>query len=168
MQLILFYGLGIYHMGGYGRIGVYREIVDATLLLIYDQKLLPIVKYADSLLLCASRKETHSTNAEERTTSMISILTMQESLKLRSLIHDRGEPDRLEIRREMQLMNLMYKYLKHAEWLRKGVYPLSNGSLAMVDIDALKGFVDLWEHLDLAIFANFDVKKQMKWLSTKI
>ena len=50
----------------------------------------------------------------------------------------------------------------------KGVYPQSDGSLGIVDIDASKGFVDLWEHLALAIFANFDVKKQLKWLSTKI
>ena len=38
----------------------------------------------------------------------------------------------------------------------------------VVDIDASKGFVDLWEHLALAILTNFDVKKQLKWLSTKI
>ena len=50
----------------------------------------------------------------------------------------------------------------------KGVYPQSNGSLAIVNIDASKGFVDLWVHLSFAIFANFDVKKQLKWLSTKI
>ena len=50
----------------------------------------------------------------------------------------------------------------------KGVYPQSDGSLAVVDIDASKGFVDLWEHLALAILANFDVKKQLKRLSTKI
>ena len=43
--------------------------------------------------------------------------------------------------------------------VHKGVYPQSDGSLAIVDIDASKGFVDLWEHLALAIFANFDVKK---------
>ena len=49
-----------------------------------------------------------------------------------------------------------------------GLYPQSDGRLATVDIDALKGFVDLWEHLAFAIFANFDVKKQLKWLSTKI
>ena len=48
------------------------------------------------------------------------------------------------------------------------MYPQSDGRLAIVDIDALKGFVDLWEHLVLAIVANFDVKKQLKWLSTKI
>ena len=50
----------------------------------------------------------------------------------------------------------------------EGVYPESDGSLAVVDIDASKGFVDLSEHLALAIFANFDVKKQLKWLLTKI
>ena len=48
------------------------------------------------------------------------------------------------------------------------MYPQSNGSLGIVDIDASKGFVDLWEHLSLEIFANFGVKKQLKWLSTKI
>ena len=50
----------------------------------------------------------------------------------------------------------------------KGVYPQSDGSLAVVDIDASKGFVDPWEHLALAILANFDVKNQLKRLSTKI
>ena len=48
----------------------------------------------------------------------------------------------------------------HTQWCEctpKGVYPQSDGSLAIVDIDASKGFVDLWEHLALAIFANFDV-----------
>ena len=50
----------------------------------------------------------------------------------------------------------------------KGVYPLNDGSLAIIDIDASKGFVDLCEHLALAIFANFDVKNGLKWLSTKV
>ena len=49
----------------------------------------------------------------------------------------------------------------------KGVYPQSDGSLAIVHIDASKGFVDLWVHLSFAIFANFDLKKQLKWLSTR-
>ena len=46
----------------------------------------------------------------------------------------------------------------------KGVYPQSNGSLAIVYIDASKGFVDLWVHLIFAIFAIFDVKRQLKLL----
>ena len=50
----------------------------------------------------------------------------------------------------------------------EGVYPQSDVSLAIVDIDASKGFVDLWVHLALAILANFDVKRQLKRLSTKI
>ena len=37
----------------------------------------------------------------------------------------------------------------------KGVYPQSEVSLAMIDIDASKGFVDLWVHLSYAIFAIF-------------
>ena len=44
------------------------------------------------------------------------------------------------------------------------MYPQSDGSLAIVDIDASKGFVDLWEHLALAIFAYFDLKRQLKLL----
>ena len=36
----------------------------------------------------------------------------------------------------------------------KGVYPQSDGSLVIVDIDASKGFVDLWVHLTFAIFAS--------------
>ena len=46
----------------------------------------------------------------------------------------------------------------------KGVYPQSDGSLALVDIDASKGFVGLWVHLSFAIFAIFDVKRQLKSL----
>ena len=34
----------------------------------------------------------------------------------------------------------------------------------MIDIDASKGFVDLWVHLSFAIFAIFDVKRQLKLL----
>ena len=33
----------------------------------------------------------------------------------------------------------------------KGVYPQRDGSLAIVDIDALKGFIDLWVHFFVAI-----------------
>ena len=55
---------------------------------------------------------------------------------------------------------------RHGE--SQGVYPQSDGSLAVVDIDASKVFVDLWEHLALAILANFDVTRQLKRLSTKI
>ena len=46
-------------------------------------------------------------------------------------------------------------------WVGKEVYPQSDGSLAIVDIDASKGFVD---HLSFAIFANFDLKRQLKLL----
>ena len=42
----------------------------------------------------------------------------------------------------------------------KGVYPQRDVSLAIIDIDALKGFVDLWVHLSFAIFAIFHVKKR--------
>ena len=45
-----------------------------------------------------------------------------------------------------------------------GVYPQSDGSLATVDIDASKGFVDLCVHLSFAIFAFFDVKRELKLL----
>ena len=44
------------------------------------------------------------------------------------------------------------------------MYPQSNVSLAMIDIDASKGFVDLWVHLSFAIFAIFDLKRQLKLL----
>ena len=33
----------------------------------------------------------------------------------------------------------------------KGVYPQRDGSLAIVDIDASKGFIDLWVHFFVAI-----------------
>ena len=33
-----------------------------------------------------------------------------------------------------------------------------------VDIDALKGFVDLWVHLSFATFAISDVKRELKLL----
>ena len=46
----------------------------------------------------------------------------------------------------------------------KGVYPQSDVSLAIVDINASKGFVDLWVHLSFAIFAIFDVKRELKLL----
>ena len=46
----------------------------------------------------------------------------------------------------------------------KGVYPQSDVSLAIVDIDASKGVVDLWVHLSFAIFAIFDLKRQLKLL----
>ena len=46
----------------------------------------------------------------------------------------------------------------------KGVYPQSDGSLAIVHIDASKGFVDLWVHLSFAIIAIFDQKRQPKLL----
>ena len=48
--------------------------------------------------------------------------------------------------------------------LTKGVYPQSHGSLATVDIDASKGFVDQWVHLSFAIFAIFDGKRELKLL----
>ena len=46
----------------------------------------------------------------------------------------------------------------------EGVYPQSDVSLAIVDIDASKGFVDLWVHLSFAISAIFDVKQELKLL----
>ena len=45
-----------------------------------------------------------------------------------------------------------------------GVYPQSDGSLATADIDASKWFVDLWVHLSFAIFAIFDVKRELELL----
>ena len=47
------------------------------------------------------------------------------------------------------------------------MYPQSDVSLAIVDIDASKGFVDLWVHLSFAIFADFDVNYQLKRLSNQ-
>ena len=44
------------------------------------------------------------------------------------------------------------------------MYPQSDRSLAIVDIDASKGYVDLWGHLFFAIFAIFDLKGQLKLL----
>ena len=44
------------------------------------------------------------------------------------------------------------------------MYPQSDRSLAIADIDALKGFVGLWIHLTFANFAIFDVKRQLKLL----
>ena len=44
------------------------------------------------------------------------------------------------------------------------MYPQSDGSLATVDIDASKRFVYLWVHLSFAIFAIFDVKRELKLL----
>ena len=40
----------------------------------------------------------------------------------------------------------------------KGVYLQSDGILAIVNIYASKGFVDLWLHLSFPIFAIFDLK----------
>ena len=44
------------------------------------------------------------------------------------------------------------------------MYPQIDGSLATVDIDGSRGFVDLWVHLSFAIFAIFDVKRELKLL----
>ena len=42
--------------------------------------------------------------------------------------------------------------------------PTERHKLAIVDIDASKGFVDLWVHLSYAIFAIFDQKRKLKLL----
>ena len=44
------------------------------------------------------------------------------------------------------------------------MYQQSNERLASVDIDASKGFVDLWVHSSFAISAIFDLKGQLKLL----
>ena len=44
------------------------------------------------------------------------------------------------------------------------VYQKNDGSLAIVNIDASKGFVDLWVHLSFSISAIFDLKRQLKLL----
>ena len=44
------------------------------------------------------------------------------------------------------------------------MYPQSDVSLAMIDIDASKGFVNLWVHLSFANFAIFDLKRHLKLL----
>ena len=51
-------------------------------------------------------------------------------------------------------------------WWELGLrlYPQSDVSLAMIDIDISKGFVDLWVHLSFATFAIFDLKIQLKLL----
>ena len=46
----------------------------------------------------------------------------------------------------------------------KGVYPQSDGSIVVVDINASKGFFDQVVHLSFAIFAIFDLKRQLKLL----
>ena len=44
------------------------------------------------------------------------------------------------------------------------MYPQSDVSLAIVDIDASKWFVDLWVHLSFSIFVIFDQKRHLKLL----
>ena len=46
----------------------------------------------------------------------------------------------------------------------KGVYPQSDGSLAIVDINVSIWFVNLWVCLSFEIFAIFDLKRQLKLL----
>ena len=41
-------------------------------------------------------------------------------------------------------------YLRSLSHDPERVYPQSNGNLALVDIDALKGFVDLWVYFFVA------------------
>ena len=53
--------------------------------------------------------------------------------------------------------------IKHNDFrLTKGVYPQSDVSLAMIDIDASKGFVDLWVTVILCDFCYFRSKKTTK------
>ena len=44
------------------------------------------------------------------------------------------------------------------------MYPQSDESIPIVDIDASNGFVYLWVHLSFAIFAFCDLKRQLKLL----
>ena len=64
-------------------------------------------------------------------------------------------------------------FMNHSGWQNQsflffsaseGVYPQTDISLAIVDIDASTGFVDLWVHLSFAIFAIFDLKRHLKLL----
>ena len=57
-----------------------------------------------------------------------------------------------------------HSHQNFSESLHKGVYPQSDGRLVVVDIDVSKGFVDRWVHLSFAIFAIFDLKRQLKLL----
>ena len=54
-------------------------------------------------------------------------------------------------------------HLQHLE----GVYPQDDGSIAIVDIDASKGFIDLWVHFFVAIEDNYFDGKYVFWVSTK-
>ena len=73
---------------------------------------------------------------------------------------------------QIRQLNSDFKLLSHLETLNlqpqgsqsKGVYPQSDVSRAIVHIDASKGFVHLWVHLDLAILANFDVKQNIFYI----
>ena len=49
----------------------------------------------------------------------------------------------------------------------KGVYPQNHGSLEIVDIDASKGFIDLWVHFFVAIEDNYFDRKGVFLVSTK-
>ena len=46
----------------------------------------------------------------------------------------------------------------------QGMYPQSDRRLAMSRYNASNGFVNLWVHLPFAIFAIFDVNRQLKLL----
>ena len=53
---------------------------------------------------------------------------------------------------------------QYAVIVSEAVYPQRDVSLAMIGINASKGICDLWEHLSFAIFAIFDLKRQLKLL----
>ena len=43
------------------------------------------------------------------------------------------------------------------------MYPQNDGSIAIVDIDASKAFIDLWVHFFVAIEDNFLMEKVFFW-----
>ena len=62
-----------------------------------------------------------------------------------------------------RFMALIGVFRRCVESPLKGLYPQSDRSLEIADINASKGFVGLWVHLTFAIFA-IDVKRQLKLL----
>ena len=79
------------------------------------------------------------------------------AIKGRTSLHKSINPTNPDWGRQASTKSKSYSHLK-------GVYPQSNVSLAMIDIDASKGFVDLWVHLFFAIFSIFDLKRELNLL----
>ena len=136
-------GLGKYHTGGFGRIGVYRDkltklkrFLDKGMrVLVYKQTILPVLEYADFVYyLCNKNQRDKLQRMQNRSLRECLSIYNPRDVSTKEL-HTRVNLNTLSERRMAHLLNTMFDSTTRSEWLKDSKRPTRNSEKKTFNTD---------------------------------